>query len=137
MRLYNHLEEMSKQDMVFAKKRLIKFITNIEHNISIMRKTKIADKAEADSLSKIYNEIEQKTKDAKVSIEKVEEMFEPDVMSKNILRSQMQSIEKQLQVIDDRLNKGFIEKTQMVKKLRNSLTTIWNKLQGIYKIIGR
>ena len=97
-----------------------------------MRKTKIADKAEADSLSKIYNEIEQKTKDAKVSIEKVEEMFEPDVMSKNILRSQMQSIEKQLQVIDDRLNKGFIEKTQMGKKLRNSLNELCEKVESLH-----
>ena len=64
-------------------------------------------------------------------------MFEPDVMSKNILRLQMKSIEKNLQTLDDRLNKGFIEDKKFTKKLKQSLIGIWNKLQKIYKIIGR
>lgn len=139
MRLKKHLEENYKQDIAFAKKRLIKFIDNIENSINIMSKTKITDKAQAASLEKIYKEIKQKTETAKSTVKnsKVDEMFEPDVLSKNILRLQMKSIEKQLKVMDNRFNKGFLEKTKVVDKLRTSLLSVWNMLQKIYKIIGK
>jgi len=104
-----------------------------------MSKTKISDKEQSNSLDKIYKEIRKNTGDAKNTIRdsKVEEMFEPDVMSKNILRQQMQSIEKQLKTLDNRFDKGFLEKTKVVGKLRSTLISIWNKLQEIYNIIGR
>jgi uncharacterized protein YpuA (DUF1002 family) len=104
-----------------------------------MRKTKIADKQEAGELAKIYNDLEKKTKTAKTTIKnsKIEEKFEADVMSKNILRLQMGSIEKQLKILDNRLDKGFLKGTKIVEKLRSILVSIWNRLQGIYGIIGR
>jgi len=139
MRLQKHLEESYAQDITFAKKRLIKLINNIENSIDVMSKTKISDKEQSDSLGKIYKEIRQETNNAKKTIKnsKVEEMFEPDVMSKNILRQQMQSVENQLKILDNRFDKGFLEKTKVVDKLRSMLLSVWSKLQKIYKIIGR
>jgi 5'-deoxynucleotidase YfbR-like HD superfamily hydrolase len=139
MRLQKHLEESYAQDLKFAKKRLIMFIDDIEHNINIMRKAEIKDDGQTKSLEKIYKEIDQKTKEAKATIKnaKLEEMFEPDVMSKNVIRIQIKSIERNLQTLDNRLNKGFLGDTKIVNKLRKSLLSVWHKLQGIYKIIGK
>ena len=64
-------------------------------------------------------------------------MFEPDVMSKNVIRIQIKSIEDNLKTLDNRLNKGFLENTKVIDKLKKSLVSVWNKLQKIYKIIGR
>ncbi len=139
MRLQKHLEESYDQDIAFAKKRLIMYIDDIEHNINVMRKSKIKDSGQTKSLEKLYKEIDQKTKEAKATIKnaKVEEMFEPDVMSKNVIRIQIKSIEDNLKTLDNRLNKGFLENTKVIDKLKKSLVSVWNKLQKIYKIIGR
>jgi len=139
MRLHNYLTEMPKQDIEFVKKRLILYVNDIEHNISIMKKTKIEDKKDADSLSKIYKELDKKIKNIKTDIDsyKIDEMFEPDVMSKNIIRVQIQSIERDLQFLDDKLGKEFIKKKSIVDKLQASFSSVWNTLQNIYKIIGR
>lgn len=139
MRLQNYLEETYKQDINFIKKRFLLYIKDIKHNIAVMRKSKIKDKKEANSLNKIYNELAKKVENIETTINnyKVDEMFEPDVMSKNVIRVQIQSIERNLQTLDDRLDKGFIDKKSIVNNLRSSLVSIWNKLQGIYKLIGR
>ncbi len=105
MRLQTYLVENQKDELIFIKKRLILFIDDIEHNIKIMRQNKIKD-GDQPSLNKIYKEIESSAKAIKKTINKVEEMFDPDVMSKNVIRIQIGSIERNLQTLDDRLNKG-------------------------------
>jgi hypothetical protein len=138
MRLQKHLKESYKQDIEFIKKRLILYVNDIEHNISVMKKTEIKDQKDSTSLSKIYKELDKKIKDIKTSINnyKIDEMFEPDVMSKNIIRIQLKSIERDLQILDNKLEKEFIKKKPVSNKLKSSFISIWNTLQNIYKIIG-
>ena len=68
MRLQKHLNESYDQDLKFAKKRLLMFIDDIEHNINVMRKSKIKDNTQTKALEKIYKELDKKTKEVEATI---------------------------------------------------------------------